>query len=230
MIDPDLISLAITLKLATVTTLILVLVGTPLAWWLARTNHVAAFILEPIVALPIVLPPTVVGFYLLILFSPESAFGELWISLTGHSLAFTFEGLVFGSIIYSLPFYVQPLQVAFENVRQDLLDAAATLGAGPLDRFINIVAPLCRTGFVVAATLAFAHTVGEFGIVLMIGGNIPDETRVLSIALFDHVETLQYQRAHLMAAGLLVFSFFLLLVVYTLNRRWKKQADMLVRN
>ncbi len=143
MIDPDLISLAITLKLATATPLILLLIGTPLAWWLARTNHVAGFILEPIVALPIVLPPTVVGFYLLILFSPESAFGAAWISLTGHPLAFTFEGLVFGSIIYSLPFYVQPLQLAFESVRQDLLDAAATLGAGPLDRFINIVAPLC---------------------------------------------------------------------------------------
>ncbi len=224
MMDPDLVSLTITLKLAGVTTLILVLVGTPLAWWLARTNNIAGFIIEPIVALPIVLPPTVVGFYLLILFSPESAFGQLWISLTGHSLAFTFEGLVFGSIIYSLPFYVQPLQVAFENVRQDLLDAAATLGAGPVDRFFNIVVPLSRTGFVVATTLAFAHTVGEFGIVLMIGGNIPDETRVLSIALFDHVETLQYQRAHLLAAGLLVFSFFLLLIVYTVNRKWKRQS------
>ena len=142
----------------------------------------------------------------------------LWTSITGNTLAFTFEGLVIGSVIYSLPFYVQPLQVAFENVKQELLDAAATLGAGPYDRFFNVVMPLCRRGFVVAGTLAFAHTVGEFGIVLMIGGNIPGETRVLSIALFDHVETLRYGRAHLMAAGLLVFSFVLLLVVYTLNR------------
>ncbi len=225
MIDPDLISLAITLKLAGITTLVLILIGTPLAWWLARTTNIAGFILEPIVALPIVLPPTVLGFYLLILFSPESGFGKSWFWLTGSTLAFTFEGLVFGSIIYSLPFYVQPLQIAFENVKQDLLDAAATLGAGTLDRFFNIVVPLCRTGFVVAATLAFAHTVGEFGIVLMIGGNIPEETRVLSIALFDHVETLQYQRAHLLAAGLLVFSFILLLVVYTLNRSAKKRPD-----
>ncbi|MCH8256781.1 MAG: molybdate ABC transporter permease subunit [Proteobacteria bacterium] len=217
-IDPDLVSLTITLKLAGVTTFILFLVGTPLAWWLARTRHIAGFFIEPLVALPIVLPPTVLGFYLLILFSPNSGFGKAWTSITGNTLAFTFEGLVIGSVIYSLPFYVQPLQVAFESVKQDLLDAAATLGAGPYDRFFNIVVPLCRRGFVVAGTLAFAHTVGEFGIVLMIGGNIPGETRVLSIALFDHVETLQYGRAHLMAAGLLVFSFVLLLAVYTLNR------------
>ena len=220
MIDPDLVSLTITLKLAAVTTFILFLIGTPLAWWLARTRHVAGFLVEPLVALPIVLPPTVLGFYLLILFSPNSGFGKAWASLTGSTLAFTFEGLVIGSVIYSLPFYVQPLQVAFSGVKQDLLDAAATLGAGPVDRFINIVAPVCRSGFVVAGTLAFAHTVGEFGIVLMIGGNISGETRVLSIALFDHVETLEYGRAHLMAAGLLVFCFTLLLIVYTL-KRWQ---------
>ncbi|MFP6807038.1 MAG: molybdate ABC transporter permease subunit [Pseudomonadales bacterium] len=223
MIDPDLVSLIITLKLAGTTTVILMLLGTPLAWWLARTKNAVSYIVEPIVALPIVLPPTVLGFYLLIFLSPNSFIGGAWISLTGHPLVFTFEGLVIGSIIYSLPFYVQPLQLVFENVSQDILDAAATLGAGPVDRFFNIIIPLCRTGFIVAATLAFAHTVGEFGIVLMIGGNIPDETRVLSIALYDHVETLQYQKAHYLAAGLLAFSFLLLLVVYTLNRRWKKQ-------
>jgi molybdate transport system permease protein len=223
-IDPDLISLVVTLKLATVTTFILFLTGTPLAWWLARTRHIAGFFVEPLVALPIVLPPTVLGFYLLILFSPDNEFGKAWTLVTGNTLAFTFEGLVIGSVIYSLPFYVQPLQVVFENVRQDLLDAAATLGAGPYDRFLNIVLPLCRRGFVVAGTLAFAHTVGEFGIVLMIGGNIPGETRVLSIALFDHVETLQYERAHLMAAGLLTFSFVLLLSVYTLNRKRPVQS------
>ena len=219
MIDPDLVSLTITLKLAAVTTLILFMVGTPLAWWLARTRHIAGFLVEPLVALPIVLPPTVLGFYFLILFSPNSGFGKAWTSMTGSTLAFTFEGLVIGSVIYSLPFYVQPLQIAFSGVRQELLDAAATMGAGPMDRFVNIVVPICRSGFVVASTLAFAHTVGEFGIVLMIGGYISGETRVLSIALFDHVETLQYARAHLMAAGLLIFSFTLLLIVYTLNRR-----------
>jgi len=226
-INPDLVSLTITLKLASVTTFILFLIGTPLAWWLARTRHTAGFLIEPLVALPIVLPPTVLGFYLLILFSPGSEFGKAWTSITGNTLAFTFEGLVIGSVIYSLPFYVQPLQVAFESVKQDLLDAAATLGAGPYDRFFSIVVPLCRRGFVVAGTLAFAHTVGEFGIVLMIGGNIPGETRVLSIALFNHVETLQYDRAHLMAAGLLVFSFILLLAVYTLNRQRPGQSKHL---
>ena len=221
MIDPDLISLAITLKLATVTTVILFILGTPLAWWLARTDHLSRFFIEPLVALPIVLPPTVLGFYFLILFSPNNPVGHLWYSLTGQTLSFSFQGLVIGSVIYSLPFYVQPLQVAFESVRQDLLDAAATLGAGPADRFFNIAAPMSRRGFVVAGTLAFAHTVGEFGIVLMIGGNIPDETRVLSIALYDHVETLQYDKAHLLAGGLLIFSFSLLFVVYYLNRRWR---------
>jgi len=224
-IDPDLISLVITLKLAGITTLLLILLATPLAWWLSRTNSIVSYIIEPVVALPIVLPPTVLGFYLLILFSPDGLVGTHWESLTGRPLAFTFSGLVIGSMIYSLPFYIQPLQLAFKNVEQDLLDAAATLGAGPLDRFMNVVIPICRTGFVVAATLAFAHTVGEFGIVLMIGGNIPDETRVLSIALYDHVESLEYQRAHLLAAGLLLFSFSLLLVVYTLNRHWQKPKN-----
>ncbi len=218
MIDPDLISVGITLKLATITTLVLFVLATPLTWWIARTTHISRYLLEPIVALPIVLPPTVLGFYLLLLFSPNNEFGQLWATIFGRPLAFSFEALVIGSVIYSLPFYVQPLQVAFENVRQELLDAAATLGAGPIDRFITIVCPLSRRGFIVAATLAFAHTVGEFGIVLMIGGNIPDETRVLSIALFDHVETLQYQRAHLLAAGLLTFSFITLFLVYFSNR------------
>ncbi len=221
MIDPDLVSVAITLKLATLTTLVLFLLGTPLAWWLARTRGRAVMFVEPLVALPIVLPPTVIGFYLLVLFSPYNPFGKAWLAVTGDTLAFSFEGLLIGSVIYSLPFFVQPLQVAFENVRQELLDAAATLGSGPVDRFLHIVAPLCRRGFIVAATLSFAHTVGEFGIVLMIGGNIPDETRVLSIALYDHVEALEFQRAHLLAAGLLLFSFLLLLPVYVLNRRWQ---------
>jgi len=177
---------------------------------------------EPVVALPIVLPPTVMGFYLLVLFSPNNVIGSTWLNVTGSPLAFTFEGLLIGSIIYSLPFYVQPLQVAFEAVRQNLLDAAATLGAARLDRFFSIVVPLCKRGFIVASVLAFAHTIGEFGIVLMIGGNIPGETNVLSILLYDHVESLEYDRAHRIAGGLMVFSFLLLLLVYNLNRGWQR--------
>jgi len=219
--EGDLEALWITAQLASVTTLILIIVGTPLAWWLARTSSPFRILIEPVVALPIVLPPTVMGFYLLIVFSPDNPIGNLWINLTGAPLAFTFSALVIGSVIYSLPFYVQPLQVAFENVEQGLLDAAATLGANSLDRFFTVIAPLSRRGFVVATCLAFAHTVGEFGIVLMIGGNIPGETRVLSIALFDHVESLKYESAHQLAGGLLLFSFALLLVVYSLNRKWQ---------
>ena len=219
--NSDLSALVITLQLATATTLILTLIGTPLAWWLARTENPVRTFIEPIVALPLVLPPTVLGFYLLIVFSPDNPIGNLWLAMTGSPLAFTFSALVIGSTIYSLPFYVQPLQVAFENVEQSLLDAAATLGANAIDRFFSVILPLSRRGFVVAICLAFAHTVGEFGIVLMIGGNIPGETRVLSIALFDHVESLQYTRAHILAGGLLLFSFLLLLTVYSVNRRWR---------
>lgn len=211
----------LTIKLASTTSLILIVLGTPLAWWLARTKHYSRILIEPIVALPIVLPPTVLGFYLLILFSPNNPIGEYWISITGTPLAFTFSALVIGSVIYSLPFYVQPLQVAFEGIEPDLLDAATTLGASPLDRFFSIAVPLSKRGFVVAICLAFAHTVGEFGIVLMIGGNIPGETQVLSIALFDHVESLQFESAHNIAGALLVFSFLVLTFVYSLNRRWR---------
>ncbi|HJL61022.1 MAG TPA: molybdate ABC transporter permease subunit [Pseudomonadales bacterium] len=221
--DGDLTSLLITAQLASITTIILALIGTPLAWWLARTSNPIRVLVEPIVALPIVLPPTVLGFYFLMAFSPDNFLGNLWILLTGSPLAFTFSALVIGSVFYSLPFYVQPLQVAFENVEQGLLDAAATLGASNLDSFFSVIVPLSRRGFVVAACLAFAHTVGEFGIVLMIGGNIPGETRVLSIALFDHVESLQYQNAHILAGGLMIFSFLLLSVVYSLNRKWQSR-------
>jgi molybdate transport system permease protein len=221
--DGDLTSLLITAQLASITTIILAFIGTPLAWWLARTSNPIRVLVEPIVALPIVLPPTVLGFYFLIAFSPDNFLGDLWILLTGSPLAFTFSALVIGSVIYSLPFYVQPLQVAFENVEQGLLDAAATMGASNLDSFFSVIVPLSRRGFVVAACLAFAHTVGEFGIVLMIGGNIPGETRVLSIALFDHVESLQYQNAHILAGGLMIFSFLLLSVVYSLNRKWQSR-------
>ncbi len=221
--DGDLTSLLITAQLASITTIILAFIGTPLAWWLARTSNPIRVLVEPIVALPIVLPPTVLGFYFLMAFSPDNFLGNLWILLTGSPLAFTFSALVIGSVFYSLPFYVQPLQVAFENVEQGLLDAAATMGASNLDSFFSVIVPLSRRGFVVAACLAFAHTVGEFGIVLMIGGNIPGETRVLSIALFDHVESLQYQNAHILAGGLMIFSFLLLSVVYSLNRKWQSR-------
>jgi len=216
----DLTAFWITLKLATITTVVLIIIGTPLAWWLARTRHITRILIEPIVALPIVLPPTVLGFYFLIMFSPQNPLGELWLSLTGAPLAFTFSALVIGSVVYSLPFYVQPLQVAFEGLDQRLLDTAATLGANPIDRFFSLAVPLSRKGFIVAICLAFAHTVGEFGIVLMIGGNIPGETQVLSIALFDHVESLQFQSAHIIAGILLIFSFILLTFVYSLNRKW----------
>ncbi len=218
MINLDLISLWITVKLAVITTLTLILIGTPLAWWLSRSSGLARHLIEPVIALPIVLPPTVVGFYLLLAFSPAHFPGALYSELTGSTLAFSFTGLVIGSCIYSLPFYVQPLQVSFEALREELLEAAATLGAGPLDRFVSIILPLSRRGFITAICLAFAHTVGEFGIVLMIGGNLPNETRVLSIALFDHVESLEYQQAHILAAGLLIFSFITLAILYRFNR------------
>ena len=217
-IDPDLISLWITIKLAVITSLSLILVGTPLAWWLSRSSGWLGHLVAPLIALPIVLPPTVLGFYLLVAFSPAHLPGAFYAEVTGTTLAFSFPGLVVGSLLYSLPFYVQPLQLSFDAIREELLDAAATLGAGPLDRFFSIVLPLSRRGFGTAICLAFAHTVGEFGIVLMIGGNLPEETRVLSIALFDRVESLEYQRAHLLAAGLLGFSFISLALLYYFNR------------
>ena len=219
--DQDIVSLWITLKLALLTTIFLMILGTPLAWWLSQSKSRLRSIIEPLVALPIVLPPTVVGFYLLVVFSPQSLPGAFWQSMTGSTLAFSFSGLVVGSIIYSLPFYVQPLQVAFGNLQRELLEAAATLGANPLDRFISVIIPLCRRGFMIAICLSFAHTIGEFGIVLMIGGNLPDETRVLSIALFDHVESLDYDRAHFLAGGLLIFSFVLLFLLYGIDRKWQ---------
>jgi len=212
--NQDLAALVLTLQLALVTTIILIIIGTPLAWWLAATRSRLRLLVEPVVALPVILPPTVVGFYLLIAFAPDAWIGSAWFKITGLNLAFSFSALVIGSVIYSLPFYVQPLQISFENLEDGFIDAAATLGAGPLDRFFSLVIPLCRRGFVTATTLGFAHTIGEFGIVLMIGGNIPGETRVLSIALYDHVESLQYGQAHLLAGGLMIFSFLLLLLVY----------------
>lgn len=214
----DLIALLTTVKLATVSTLLLLIVATPLAWWLAHSNSRFKVLIEAVVALPLVLPPTVLGFYLLVLFSPSSAVGGFWKDVTGASLVFSFTGLVLGSIIYSLPFVVQPLQNAFQAVGPRPLEVAATLGAGPGDRFRNVVVPLAMPGFLSAAVLGFAHTIGEFGVVLMIGGNIPGETRLASIAIYDHVESLNYAAAHDLAGILLGISFFLLLFVYSRNR------------
>jgi len=218
--DADLAALWITLKLAGTTTAILLVLGTPLAWWLARTRVRFKPLLEAVVALPLVLPPTVLGFYLLITLGPHGPVGGTLETLGGRPLAFTFTGLVIGSVFYSLPFVVQPLQDAFASVGTRTLEAAATLRASPLDRFFTVAVPLARPGFLTAAVLGFAHTVGEFGVVLMIGGNIPGETQVLSIAIYDHVEALEYGHAHWLAGGLLLLSFLMLLAVYTLNRRF----------
>ena len=215
----DLSALWITLKLASLTTLILLLLGTPLAWWLAHTRWRYKFVLEAVIALPLILPPTVLGFYLLLLLGAQGPIGGLMQSLGGRPLAFSFGGLVVGSVIYSMPFVVQPLQNAFHAIGRRPLEVAATLRASPLDRFFSIVIPLARPGFVTAAVLGFAHTVGEFGVVLMIGGNIPGETQVLSIAIYDHVEALEYGRAHGLSGGLLLLSFVLLVGVYASNRR-----------
>lgn len=219
--EADLTALAITLKLALVSTAVLLLLGTPLAWWLARTRWRYKFIPEAIVALPLVLPPTVLGFYLLIALGPNGPLGAMMQSLGGEPLAFTFTGLVLGSIIYSMPFVVQPLQDAFSVIGHRPMEVAATLRASPLDRFFTVAVPLARPGFFTAAVLGFAHTIGEFGVVLMIGGNIPGETRVASIAIYDHVEGLQYAHAHWLSGALLLLSFLLLIAVYGLNRRFR---------
>lgn len=220
MMHPDLTALFITLKLAALTTLILLLIGTPLAWWLARSQWRFKFLIETIVALPLVLPPTVLGFYLLILLGPQGLIGSLAESLGYRPLAFTFTGLVIGSVFYSLPFVVQPLQSVFTTIGDNVMEQAATLRASPLDRFFNVMMPIARPGFLTAAVLGFAHTLGEFGVVLMIGGNIPGETKVLSIAIYDHVESLEYTQAHLLSGGLLLLSFLMLMAVYGLNRRF----------
>lgn len=201
------------------TTLLLLLVGTPCAWWLARGRSSFRSFFATIVALPLVLPPTVLGFYLLLLLGPHGAVGRLTESLGLGRLPFTFPGLLLASTVYSLPFVLQPLQNAFEAIGPRPLEVAATLGAGPWDRFITVAVPLARRGFVTAAILGFAHTVGEFGVVLMIGGNIPNQTRVLSVAIYDHVEALEYAEAHRLAGLLVAFSFVVLLALYSLRAR-----------
>ena len=219
--EQDLAALLITLKLAGITTIILLLLGTPVAWWLARSRWRFKFLLEAVVALPLVLPPTVLGFYLLISLGPNGPIGSLLEALGGSHLAFTFTGLVVGSVFYSMPFVIQPLQNAFAAVGRRPLEVAATLRASPLDRFFTVAVPLARTGFLTAAVLGFAHTVGEFGVVLMIGGNISGETQVVSIAIYDHVEGLEYARAHWLSGGLMLMSFVMLVAVYALNRRFR---------
>ncbi len=214
----DISALLVTIKLASVTTAILILIGTPIAWWLSQTRFKFKAVIEAIIALPLILPPTVLGFYLLMTLGTNGPLGNLLESLGGSSIAFTFTGLVVGSVIYSLPFVVQPLQNAFSSVGKQAMEVAATLGASKLDRFFTVAVPLARSGFITATVLGFAHTVGEFGVVLMIGGNIPGETGVLSIAIYDHVESMEYAQAHLLAGGLLVLSFIMLLIVYVFNR------------
>ena len=217
---PDLGPLWLTLHLALVTTVILLALGTPISWWLATTTSRLKPAVEAVTALPLVLPPTVLGFYLLVVLSPTSFLGGLWVDVTGDALTFSFSGLVVASIFYSLPFMVQPLQSAFETVGRGPMEAAASLRASPLDAFLNVAVPLSARGFLTAAVLTFAHTIGEFGVVLMVGGNIPGRTRVISIAIYEHVETLRYAEAHILSAGLVAFSFCVLLLIYTFNRRF----------
>ena len=218
--DLDIAAITVTIKLAFISTAILIVIGTPLAWWLSQTKFKFKVIFEAIIALPLILPPTVLGFYLLITLGSNSPLGALLESYGGSSIAFSFSGLLIGSVIYSLPFVVQPLQNSFSAVKRQSLEVASTLGASQLDRFFTVAVPLARSGFVTAAVLGFAHTVGEFGVVLMIGGNIPGETGVLSIAIYDHVEAMDYAQAHLLAGGLLLTSFVMLIFVYLFNRHF----------
>ncbi len=218
----DLAAVWLTLKLASVVTALLLLVGTPIAWWLARTRSRLKGAVGAVVALPLVLPPTVIGFYLLITMGPNGAVGRLTEALGLGLLPFTFPGLVIASVFYSLPFVVQPIQNAFEAIGERPLEAAATLRASPWHAFWSVAVPLARPGFISGAILGFAHTVGEFGVVLMIGGNIPERTRVVSVQIYDHVEALEYAQAHWLSAGMLLFSFVVLLALYTFNPARKK--------
>lgn len=214
----DFAAIWLTLQLASLTTVLLLVIGTPIAWWLARTRSRLKGPVAAVVALPLVLPPTVIGFYLLITLGPHGFIGQLTQSLGLGILPFSFAGLVVGSVFYSMPFVVQPIQNAFEAIGERPLEVAATLRASPLDTFFTIVLPLARPGFLTAAILGFAHTIGEFGVVLMIGGNIPDKTRVVSVQIFDHVEAMEYAQAHWLAGGMLVFSFVILLVLQAKGR------------
>jgi molybdate transport system permease protein len=218
--DSDLAAIALTLKLASLATVLLLIIGTPVAWWLARSRSRLKSVIGAIVTLPLVLPPAVIGFYLLVLLGPDGPGGRLTQALGLGLLPFTFAGLVVASVIYSMPFVVQPLQQAFAAIGAQPMEAAATLRASPLDAFLTVALPLARPGFITAAVLGFAHTVGEFGVVLMMGGNIPGKTQVLSMAIYNHVEALEYADAHWLAGGMLVFSFAVLLILY--SRGWNR--------
>jgi molybdate transport system permease protein len=218
----DLAAVWLTLKLATVVTLLLLVIGTPIAWWLARTRSRLKGVIGAIVALPLVLPPTVIGFYLLVAMGPNGPLGKLTEALGMGTLPFTFTGLVIASVFYSLPFVVQPIQNAFEAIGDRPLEVSATLRASPWDTFWSVAVPLAKPGFLSGAILGFAHTVGEFGIVLMIGGNIPEKTRVVSVQIYDHVEALEYTQAHWLSGGMMLFSFLILIGLYTFNM--KRQA------
>lgn len=211
----DFATLLLTFKVASLATIFMLLFGTPLAWWLARTHSKWRGFINAIVALPLVLPPTVLGFYLLILMGKNGVIGEFTTWLGIGTLPFTFAGLVVASVLYSMPFVVQPLQTAFLSIGNQQLEAAATLRASPFDTFFSVVVPQAKAGFLTATILGFAHTVGEFGVVLMVGGNIPDKTRVVSVQIYNHVEALEYTQAHWLAGGLLAFSFIVLLLLYT---------------
>jgi molybdate transport system permease protein len=215
----------LTLELAAVTTILLLVVGTPIGWWLARSRAHWKEAVAAIVAMPLVLPPTVLGFYLLLLLGPNGPGGLVAGLWGGRTLAFTFEGLVFGSVLYSMPFVVQPIRNAFEAVGDRPLEVAATLRASPWDAFWSVAVPLARPGFVTGAVLGFAHTVGEFGVVLMIGGNIPNETKVLSVAIYDYVETQQWTEAHVLAGGMVVFSFLVVLATFLLEKRIRRAGQ-----
>jgi len=219
----DWAAIRLTLELATTTTVLLLVLCTPLAWWLAHTRSRWRGPVGAVVALPLVLPPTVIGFYLLVLMGPSGPVGRLTESLGWGRLPFTFWGLVVGSIVYSLPFAVQPLQRAFESMGRRPLEVAAALGAGPLDRFFTVALPLARPGFITAAVLSFAHTVGEFGVVLMLGGNIPGKTRVVSVQIYDHVEAMEYAQAHWLAGGMVAFAFVVLMALHWLQPKGRLQ-------
>ena len=222
-VSGDVTAIWLTLKLAALTSCILLIIATPVAWWLSCWQHRLKSVVLSVIALPLILPPTVLGFYLLLAFAPDSWPGQWWQSVFGTSLAFSFSGLVIGSVIYSLPFAVQPLYTGFTQLDRRYLEVGKTFNMGKFARFSRIVVPLCQSYFCVALGLTFAHTIGEFGVVLMIGGNIPGETQVIAIALYDHVEMGQYQQAHWLAAGLMLFSFLLLCILYGANRGGGRQ-------
>ncbi|MCW8879015.1 MAG: molybdate ABC transporter permease subunit [Kangiellaceae bacterium] len=217
--ESDIDAIWLTFKLATTVTVLLLVIGTPLAWWLARNRSIWKSIVGSLVAMPLVLPPTVLGFYLLILMGPEGVVGQFTQAIGLGTLPFTFGGLVVASILYSMPFVVQPIQNAMESIGERPLEVAATLRAGPWDRFFSVVLPLAKPGIITASILGFAHTVGEFGVILMIGGNIPGETQVVSVQIYDHVESLEYTQAHVLAASMIAFSFVVLFGLYWFQRK-----------